>query len=160
MKTLEDSSVKTVFLQNLVGAAAPMLFGGIASRMAVPMVFILNDADDAGYFYHDLTQMLGSDNVLFFPSSYRRAVKYGQRDAASEILRTEVLTRVNEHQRGKGQQLYIVTHPEAVAELVVSKKKLDDRTLTLRKDETVDVSGVVKTLREYSSALPCAALSL
>ena len=110
MKTLEDSSVKTVFLQNLVGSAAPMLFGGIASRMAVPMVFILNDADDAGYFYHDLTQMLGSDNVLFFPSSYRRAVKYGQRDAASEILRTEVLTRVNEHQRGKGQQLYIVTH--------------------------------------------------
>lgn len=164
VKTLEDKKVKTVFLQNLIGSSAPVVFGAIYhtaatgcsptlntqhSSLNTPMVFILNDADDAGYFYHDLTQMLGTDNVLFFPSSYRRAVKYGQRDAASEILRTEVLTRVNEHQRGKGQQLYIVTHPEAVAELVVSKKKLDDRTLTLRKDETVDVSGVVKTLREF-----------
>ena len=33
--------------------------------------------------------------VLFFPSSYRRAVKYGQRDTGNEILRTEVLTRLS-----------------------------------------------------------------
>ena len=92
VKTLEDSNVKTVFLQNLIGSSAPMVFGVIYhtaatgcsptlntkhSTLNTPMVFILNDADDAGYFYHDLTQMLGSDNVLFFPSSYRRAVKYG-----------------------------------------------------------------------------------
>ena len=44
----------------------------------------LNDADEAGYFYHDLTQMLGQESVFFFPSSYRRAIKYGQRDAAYE----------------------------------------------------------------------------
>lgn len=31
---------------------------------------------------------------LFNPSSYRRAVKYGQKDAANEILRTEVLGRL------------------------------------------------------------------
>ena len=55
-------------------------------------VFILQDNDEAGYFYHDLTQILGTDNVLFFPSSYRRAVKYAQRDAANEILRTETLS--------------------------------------------------------------------
>ena len=59
------------------------------------MLFVLQDAEEAGYFYHDLTQMMGTDNVLFFPSSYRRAVKYAQRDAASEILRTEVLSRIN-----------------------------------------------------------------
>ncbi len=46
------------------------------------------------YFYHDLTQILGTDNVLFFPSSYRRAVKYAQCDAANEILRTEALSRL------------------------------------------------------------------
>ena len=65
-------------------------------------VFVLNDNDEAGYFYNDLkTIAMPDDNkdkvaeVLFFPSSYRRAVKYGQRDAGNEILRTEVLTRLS-----------------------------------------------------------------
>ena len=30
-------------------------------------------------------------------SSYRRAVKYGQKDAANEILRTEVLSRLQKY---------------------------------------------------------------
>ena len=148
-KIMEDSSMRAVFLQNLVCSSAPMVFGGVAEKVTVPVVFILNDADDAGYFYHDLTQMLGTEKVFFFPSSYRRAVKYGQRDAASEILRTEVLAKVSEKRKGTNGTLYVVTHPEAVAELVVSQKKLDDRTLTLRKGQTADVRAIVKQLREF-----------
>ena len=59
------------------------------------MLFVLQDAEEAGYFYHDLTQLMGTSDVLFFPSCYRRAVKYAQRDPASEILRTEVLTALS-----------------------------------------------------------------
>lgn len=145
-KVLEDGGVKTVFLQGLTGSAAPMLFGGVAESVSHPMMFILNDADEAGYFYHDLMQMLGTDGVYFFPSSYRRAVKYGQRDAASEILRTEVLTRLSDGD--KHQRFLIVTYPEAVAELVVSQKKLDDRRLSLKKGSTADVNDIVKKLCE------------
>ena len=94
-KAMGKSDVKTVFLEGLLGSSAPMLFGSIASKCVNPLLFILQDAEEAGYFYHDLTQLLGDKNVLFFPSSYRRAVKYAQRDAASEILRTEVLTRLS-----------------------------------------------------------------
>ena len=77
-----------------------MLFASIAEKWKKTTVFVLNDNDEAGYFYNDLkTIAMPDDNkdkvaeVLFFPSSYRRAVKYGQRDAGNEILRTEVLTR-------------------------------------------------------------------
>ena len=59
-----------------------------------PFVFILGDLEEAGYFYHDLTQILGTEKVLFFPSSFRRSIKYGQKDAANEILRTEVRAAV------------------------------------------------------------------
>lgn len=44
-----------------------------------PFVFILGDLEEAGYFYHDLTQILGTERVLFFPSSFRRSIKYGQK---------------------------------------------------------------------------------
>ena len=64
-----------------------------------PFVFILGDLEEAGYFYHDLTQVLGTERILFFPSSFRRSVKYGQKDAANEILRTEVLSRLQKVRR-------------------------------------------------------------
>ena len=141
-QALGKSSVKTIFLEGLLGSSAPMLFGSLSSRCKNPVLFILQDAEEAGYFYHDLTQLMGSRDVLFFPSSYRRAIKYAQRDAASEILRTEVMARM-------GESLYIVTYPEAVAELVVSKKSLDARTLVLEKDQTIAVADIEKTLREF-----------
>ena len=149
-KAIEKSSVRTIFLDGLLGSSAPMAFGSMAAKCQTPLLFILQDAEEAGYFYHDLTQLLGDQQVLFFPSSYRRAIKYAQRDAASEILRTEVLARLSSHLiSADAPYIYIVTYPEAVAELVVSKKSLDARTLVLEKDQTINVSDIVKTLREF-----------
>ena len=142
-------SVKTIFLEGLLGSSAPMLFGSLASKCKHPLLFILQDAEEAGYFYHDLTQLMGDRQVLFFPSSYRRAIKYAQRDAASEILRTEVMARLSSYLSPLTSHLYIVTYPEALAELVVSKQSLDERTLILEKDQTIAVEEIENTLREF-----------
>lgn len=143
-KALEDKSVKTVFLQGLMASAAPMLFAGMAGQLSKTILFILQDADEAGYFYHDLTQVLGNQQVLYFPSSYRRAVKYGQRDAANEILRTEVLSKL-----AAGKPLYIVASPESLCELVVSKRKLDEGTVRLNVGQTVDLTQLKKNLLAF-----------
>ncbi|MBO4721272.1 MAG: transcription-repair coupling factor [Prevotella sp.] len=146
-QAIGKSSAKSIFLEGLLGSSAPMVFGGLVSKCRNPLLFILQDAEEAGYFYHDLTQLLGNRDVLFFPSSYRRAIKYAQKDSANEILRTEVLARLA--QRGQSSLCYVVTYPEAVSELVVSKKNLDARTLVLEKDQTIAVSAIGKTLREF-----------
>ena len=143
-KALEDKSVKTVFLQGLMASAAPMLFAGMAKQLSKTILFILQDADEAGYFYHDLTQALGNQQVLYFPSSYRRAVKYGQRDAANEILRTEVLSKL-----AAGKPLYIVASPESLCEQVVSKQKLDEGTIKLNVGQTVDPMKLKKNLLAF-----------
>ena len=145
---LEEKSPETISIEGLVASSVAMTFAAIETKNKRVMLFIMPDADEAGYLYHDLQQVLGERPVLFFPSSYRRSVKYGQRDAANEILRTEVLARLstlsNQH-----PMLYVVSHPEAVAELVVSKKRLDDRTLVLQKDQTIQVDSVIGTLRSF-----------
>lgn len=145
-----DASLRTVSLQGLVASAAPVVFASVAGSGVPPCLFIMNDADEAGYFYHDLTRMLGNDRVLFFPSSYRRQVKYGQRDAANVILRTEVLGRLSSH--AVGQQLYIVTHPEALGELVVSRGRLDERITKLAVGQTSDIAVLARELREQGFA--------
>ena len=137
-------SVKTIFLEGLMCSSAPMVFASLVLKAKLPTtVYILQDAEEAGYFYHDLVQLLDDQRVLFFPSSYRRAIKYGQRDAANEILRTEVLSKLS----SLNAQLSIVTYPEAVAELVISKKQLDDRTLVLHQGDVLDMDDTLEALR-------------
>ena len=157
-KIQEDVSVKTVFLQGLMASAAPVFFASIAERWKTTTVFVLNDNDEAGYFYNDLKTVAmpqeGEDrvaDVLFFPSSYRRAVKYGQRDAGNEILRTEVLTRLSAlaSEKDGTRPLYIVTDPSALSELVVSRKQLDERRLTMSVGQHIDIIEVEKTLRSF-----------
>ena len=149
---LGKKSVKTIFLDGLMCSSAPMAFAALQTKSeklkANCLLFILQDADEAGYFYHDLVQLLGDKQVLFFPSSYRRAVKYGQRDSANEILRTEVLSKLTSHLSPHTSHLFIVTYPEAVAELVISQRQLDDRMLVLHQGETVDVDRTMDALRE------------
>ncbi len=169
---IRKDSVRTVFLEGLICSSAPLVFGALKAKAtdAMPgtVLFILQDAEEAGYFYHDLVQLLDDKQVLFFPSSYRRAIKYAQRDAANEILRTEVLSRLNRNGSDKHSHnlvdkedcssphptnlrdsgSYIVTYPEAVAELVVARKQLESRTLTLSQGETVNADNVTDILRE------------
>ena len=190
-KAIGEKGAQRIFLDGLMCSSAPMAFAAAKGTIQGTVVFILQDGEEAGYFYHDLVQMLGEGQVLFFPSSYRRAVKYGQRDAANEILRTEVLARLNGRNKnekiknekleiknydyleggedgeneklgirneklgirneklgGDGGALYLVTYPEAVAELVVSKKQMDDRMVMLRCGDTLDVDDTARRLRD------------
>ena len=159
IKTMEEKSVRTVFLQGLLASATPMFFASIVKRWQKTLLFVLNDNDEAGYFYNDLKTIAMPENekdqaaeVLFFPSSYRRAVKYGQRDAGNEILRTEVLSRlsvINEEKTTSSLPLCIVTEPSALAELVVAKHKLDEHTLSISVGQTIDLTETEKTLRSY-----------
>ncbi len=148
-KAMEEKSVKTIFLEGLVASSAPMLFASLPPLTS--HLFILNDEEEAGYFYHDLKQMLGDEQVLFFPSSFRRAIKYAQRDAANEILRTEALTRLTtltSHLSPLTSHLSIITSPEALAELVVPAEQLQEQTLVLRQGQTIEVDELVKSLRD------------
>ena len=109
------------------------------SRARLPlMLFVMDDAEEAGYFYHDLVQLMGSSRVLFFPSSYRRAIKYNQRDGGNEVLRTEVLSQLS----SLDSQLYIVTYPEALAESVVSRQQMEESTMGVKVGMTLDFSDL------------------
>ncbi|MEG1545922.1 MAG: transcription-repair coupling factor, partial [Bacteroides sp.] len=144
-KLLEDSSVKTIFIEGLCASSSTLFSSSFLKKSKHSFVFILADLEEAGYFYHDLTQINGEEKVLFFPSSYRRAIKYGQKDAANEILRTEVLSRLQK----TNEPLCIVTYPDALAEKVVSQQELSDKTLKLMVGEHVDTIFITEMLSSY-----------
>ena len=142
---LLNSNTPNIHLKGLYGSASPLYFAPLSSSLARSVVFILNDLEQAGYFYHDLCQILGEKKVLFFPSAYKRAIRYGQIDAANEILRTEALTQIN----SSNEPVLIVTYPEALAEKVVSTKVLSASSLDLAVGARIDSKFVAETLFEY-----------
>ena len=141
-----------VLREGLRGSAPALMLGAAAHECPSPYLFVLNDEEEAGYFYHDLRQLLGDECVLFFPSSYRRAVKYGQRDAAQEILRTDVLSRLSRWESTPTEEhpmpLCVVTFPTALAERVASRKELTDHSLTLHTGEEYDIIALTRRLEE------------
>ncbi|MCQ2197202.1 MAG: transcription-repair coupling factor [Bacteroidaceae bacterium] len=148
-RVLCDGKTRRCRLEGMQASCLPLAFSALSvacpKAMNSPYLFVADDQEDAGYLYHDLVQMLGEDNVLFFPSSFRRAVKYGQKDPANEILRTEVLGRVATDRK----PLFIVSFPDALCELVVSHEELSDQTLVLRQGESCDITSLQDVLVEF-----------
>ena len=138
---LDDYTVKTIFLEGMHASCASLFAAGLLIKHPGKYLFILNDQEEAGYFYHDIVQANGDSDVLFFPSSYKRAIKYGQKDAASEILRTEVLSRLE-----KRDNVSIVTYPEALAEKVVAQNVLNESTISLKVGQTIDTVQFIEDL--------------
>ena len=143
-RLLDNPSVHHIYCGGLTGSSASLFSSVLVGQAFCPFVFILGDLEEAGYFYHDLVQVLGDANVLFFPSSFRRAIKYGQKDAANEILRTEVLSRLQKTDKS----FCVVTYPDALAEKVVSRTELTDKTLKLHANERVDMTFVTEVLQK------------
>ena len=142
--TLKNNDIRTVFLEGTHASCASLFASCFIKSVPGVYLFVLNDQEEAGYFYHDMVQVNGDEQILFFPSSYRRAIKYGQKDAANEILRTEVLSRLE-----KNEPVTVVTYPDALAEKVVSPKILSDRTLKLTVGQHIDTDEITKTLLDY-----------
>ena len=145
MQLREEGGKKNIHIEGLVGSAAAMILCGLRERAPHQTVFVvMNDADEAGFFYHDLMQMCDDKGVLFFPSSFRRALKYGHEDDANRILRTEVMSRLTSRHKQEG--LIVVTHPDALAEKVASQNDLQEKTLNVAVGDTISRDEVEKRL--------------
>ena len=143
---LKDKKMRKAAISGFTQSSIAMNFA--ATGCKVPLLFIMRDADEAGYLYQDLKTL--SIAPLFFPSSYKRAVKFGQKDAAGEVMRAETLIALAENSQPStlNPQLIIVTYPAALSELVASRQTIDNRMLTLRKGETTELDVLVTKLRE------------
>ncbi|MDO4511085.1 MAG: transcription-repair coupling factor [Bacteroidales bacterium] len=143
-KVLTAKRNRVVSADGLAGSSPAMLLARLP-RLEAPYLVIANDLDEAGYIYNDLIQINGEGSTLIFPSGYKRDIKYGQIDAPSEILRTEVLNQWY----GNPQLRCVVTYPEALAEKVAAKEVIDDSTISLSVGEEVDLIATGGRLRDF-----------
>jgi transcription-repair coupling factor (superfamily II helicase) len=115
------------------------------NKSAAPFLLILQDKEEAAYYLNDLEQLIGEQDVLFYPGSYRRPYQIEETDNANVLLRAEVLNRINSRKK----PALIVTYPEALFEKVVTKKELDKNTLKVSVGDKISMDFINEVLFEY-----------
>ncbi|MAY21834.1 MAG: transcription-repair coupling factor [Flavobacteriaceae bacterium] len=132
-------------VEGLVGSSLSLVISQVFKSSEVPFLLILNDKEEAAYYLNDLENLLGDQDVLFYPGSYRRPYQIEETDNANVLLRSEVLNRINSRKK----PALIVTYPEALFEKVVTRKELERNTLKMKVGEELSIDFVNEVLFEY-----------
>ncbi|WP_228479163.1 transcription-repair coupling factor [Flavobacterium soyangense] len=148
IKQIVDSlqqAEQKIQLSGLIGSSLSFVVQSLFKNTEKPFLVILNDKEEAAYYLNDLEQMIGEEDVLFYPGSYRRPYQIEDTDNANILLRAEVLNRINSRKK----PAIIVTYPEALFEKVVTRKELDKNTLKVSVGDKVSIDFINEVLFEY-----------
>jgi transcription-repair coupling factor (superfamily II helicase) len=141
---LSEKKLKSLHLKGVSGSAISLILAAIFDKTDRPILLGLNDREEAAYFYDDLSLLLSENNVLFYPSSYKRSVRHGKIEHENIVRRTEVLNRISEKTK-----CIIVTYPDALIEKVISPDALISNTLTISAKEKLSIEFINDVLSEY-----------
>ncbi|HLF52525.1 transcription-repair coupling factor [Flavobacterium sp.] len=134
-----------IHLKGLLGSSLSFVIRSLFSKSDLPFLLILQDKEEAAYYLNDLEQMIGDQDALFYPGSYRRPYQIEDTDNANVLLRAEVLNRINSRKK----PAIIVSYPEALFEKVVTKKELEKNTLKVSVGDQISIEFINEVLFEY-----------
>ncbi len=134
-----------IHINGLIGSSISFVINSLFKKAEIPFLLLLNDKEEAAYYLNDLEQMIGQDDVLFYPASYRRPYQLEETDNANVLLRSEVLNRINSRKK----PAIIVSYPEALFEKVVTKKELYKNTLKVSEGDKISIDFINEVLFEY-----------
>ncbi|WP_338408392.1 transcription-repair coupling factor [uncultured Flavobacterium sp.] len=144
VQSLEQAEQK-IHLNGLIGSSLSFVTQSLFKKTEKPFIIILNDKEEAAYYLNDLEQMIGDQDVLFYPGSYRSPYQIEDTDNANILLRAEVLNRINSRKK----PAVIITYPEALFEKVVTRKELDKNTLKVAVGDKISIDFINEVLFEY-----------
>jgi transcription-repair coupling factor (superfamily II helicase) len=133
-------------ITGLVGSSLSFMVHSLFKKSELPFLILCNNKEEAAYYLNDLEQLLNPEDVLFYPSSYRRPYQIEETDNANVLLRAEVLNRINSRKK----PAIIVSYAEAIFEKVVTRKELEKNTLKLSVEDKFSIDFINETLFEYN----------
>ena len=137
---------KKLQIKGLVGSSLSFVIQALFEKSELPFLLLFNDKEEAAYYLNDLENLINDQDVLFYPSSYRRPYQIEETDNANILLRAEVLNRINSRKKPS----IIVTYPEALFEKVVTRKELDKNTLKVAVADQISIDFINEVLFEYN----------
>ena len=144
-ETLAQQNQK-IHAKGLLGSSISFVIQALFEKSDLPFLLLFNDKEEAAYFLNDLELLINTNDVLFYPGSYRRPYQIDETDNANVLLRAEVLNRINSRKK----PAIIVSYPEALFEKVVTRKELEKNTLKVSVNDKLSIDFINETLFAYN----------
>ncbi|MHC8947745.1 transcription-repair coupling factor [Sphingobacterium hungaricum] len=142
--TLNNKNPK-IHLKGLIGSSDALLTAALYEKQERPYIIVMPTHEDASYFLSDLESILDKQ-ILFFPTSYRKAFDFTQLDSAHVLQRAETLSSLNHTSE---IPKIVVTYPEALAEKVINRTDLANNTLEITESTKLSIEFINEFLYEY-----------
>ncbi|MFI3266133.1 MAG: transcription-repair coupling factor [Rikenellaceae bacterium] len=139
----EWDKTQTILLNSLCGSSSSITSSHILKSKGGIHIFVCEDRDMASYLCNDLYSLLDEQQVLLFPTAYKRSVVYGREAPDGIVRRTAVLNAIRSFDKG---YLAICTYPEALTEKVVDKSTMAGSILSLKQGQQIAMSQVSELL--------------
>ncbi|MFN8278536.1 MAG: transcription-repair coupling factor [Chitinophagales bacterium] len=141
-----DAHVAEMALTGLVGSQEAFVAAAVFQQSKYNHLFVLSDKEDAAYFQNNLKSLLPQKEVFYFPDSFKRPQAFEELNNNNVLLRAETINRLS---NPTSRAELAVTYPEALLEKVVKKEKLEEQTLRLQTNATLDVDFMIDLLVEF-----------
>lgn len=134
---LGDDAVLHIRLKGLSGSSPSVVTAAVSQNVNRSILLVLNDKEDAAFAFTDLSNLLPSEQLYFFPSSYKRSVQFEQILPDALIQRTDTQKAIPHLAKAENEKGIIVTYPEALAEKVVTLEHFGKNTIDLAVSESI-----------------------
>ncbi|WP_322971559.1 transcription-repair coupling factor [Faecalibacter sp. LW9] len=145
ISTFKGNPTEKVNIKGYLGSGLSILTAQLHQRFARPIIVLVDDKEEAAYYLNDLESIFSKEEVLFFPSSYRRPYEIEEVQNANVVIRTEVLNALS----AKKPRI-IVTYSDALLEKVVTKSTLTSNTLKVKVGTELGIEFITDMLFEYN----------
>ena len=136
------------FLQNLYGSSTAFIIEAIfknESTSGLNHLIVLNDAEEAAYFFNSVESVTEAMDLFYFPSSFKTTQNFSLLNPSHVMLRTEALTKISMG----GNKKIIVSYPEAIFEKVILPKTLQQNIIQLKTNDTLQLNQLMQQLVDY-----------
>ena len=136
----------SLLVEGLTGSGISLRFANIFKKINKNLLFIFENKEKAAYFLNDFETVLGDRDILYFPSSSKNTNKFDFKDDANILLRTQVLSKIN----NSSKKFIVVSYPEGVFEKVISESTLRKTIKTIKKGDLISIDYINTLLFKFN----------
>lgn len=130
-------------IDGISGSQSAFIGSALFNISEKSMLAVFPDKEEAAYFYNDVQQLIEESKVFFLPASSQRLTK-GDIQNINSLDRTLVLKALEK----TNQPIVIVTHTEALIELMPKSSEFKKQSMTLSVWEELSMDELIDHFNE------------
>ena len=134
-----------ISVKGSAGSAVSILAAELFLIQNKTILYLTDDKEDALYINAEMEDLLGKDNILYFPATHLEPYQIEKTQNANLVLRTEVINKLNS---GKSPKV-IVAFIGAMSEKVLKKEDFKAISHHIKVGDQLDFDFVDELLNHY-----------